>query len=115
MRYTDGTNRVSEVLMMQTIIKILLFPITFTLTILVHIAAFAVEKVGVLLNIVSGLLFTGAVIMGGFAIFGNEHYTWITPAILAAVAFLISPYGIPKIAEWLVLRVNDFNEFVKAL
>jgi hypothetical protein len=101
--------------MMKTLIKILLFPITMILTIVIHITAFVVEKVSVLLNIISGLLFLGAVLMGGFAIFGNEHYTWVAPAILAAAAFLISPYGIPKVAEWLVLRVNDFNEFVKAL
>jgi hypothetical protein len=68
-----------------------------------------------LLNIVSVLLFLGAVVMGGFAIFKGGYWTWEAPVILAAAAFVISPYGLPKLAEWLLCRVNDLNEFVKAI
>nr|WP_242835415.1 CD1845 family protein [Desulfitobacterium sp. PCE1] len=33
----------------------------------------------------------------------------------AAVAFLISPYGIPKLAEWFIDRLDDLNCAIKSI
>jgi hypothetical protein len=114
-RYNDGIESNTEVFKMKKVIKVLLFPFTFILTIVIHILCFVVEKASVILNIISGLLFLGALLMGGFAIFKGGHWTWQAPVILAVVAFLISPYGLPKLAVWLVEKIHGMNEFVKSL
>ncbi|WP_019849291.1 CD1845 family protein [Desulfitobacterium sp. PCE1] len=38
-----------------------------------------------------------------------------TALTTAAVAFLISPYGIPKLAEWFIDRLDDLNCAIKSI
>jgi hypothetical protein len=45
----------------------------------------------------------------GVLLMGN---VWAGILILAA-AFLVSPFGIPMLAEWLVDRLDDLNSTVK--
>ena len=91
-----------------------MFPLSIILTLAVHVSAFLVGGIGNILNIISGLLFLGTVIMGGFAIF-NDSYTWQPVIVLAAVSFLISPYGLPKLAEWLVIKLAELNGLIKEI
>lgn len=101
---------------MRILLKILLFPISFVLTILVHVSCFLVGTLSGLLNILSFFLFLGALLMAGFAIFGSGYSAQWQPAIgLIVVSFIISPYGLPSIAAWLVGKVDSLNDFIKAI
>ena len=101
---------------MSILVKVLLFPIKIILTILVHISCFLVESIGGLLSIISSLLFLIAAVMFGAVIFGNDNRYLLQPAIVVTViSFLISPYGLPKCAAWLVVKVDDLNNYLKAI
>ena len=101
---------------MRKLIKILLFPITLILTILVNVSYFIVGGITVLLNIISFLLFIGSVIMFGVYFFGSGGNSELMAAIIIfAVSFLISPYGLPKLTAWLVSKVDDLNNLIKEI
>jgi len=100
---------------MRILFKIILFPISLILTLAVNVSAFLVGGIGNILKIISGLLFLGTLLMGGFAIFKSDIYTWQPVIVLGIVSFLISPYGLPKLAEWLVVKLNDLNDLIKEI
>jgi len=101
---------------MRVLFKIVLFPISLMLTLLVHVACFLVSTIGGLLNVISFLLFFCALIMFGFAIFDNNTGYYLEPAIIASVvSFLISPYGLPKLAAWFVVKLDDLNDLIKEI
>ena len=100
---------------MRILIKILLYPISLILTIVVSVSAFLFGSIGGVLKIISGLLFTAGIIMCGFAIFKSDIYSWETPIILAVVSFIISPYGLPKFATWLVGKLDNLNDFIREI
>jgi len=100
---------------MRIFFKILLFPISLILTVVVAVSAFMVGGFGKILTIISGLLFMGALLMGGLAIFKSEIYTWEAPIVIAVVSFLICPYGLPKLAEFVVEKLAALNEAIKAI
>ena len=100
---------------MRILFKVLLFPLSLLLTIVVHVSAFLVGGFSMILNIISGLLFIGTVLMGGLAIFKSGVYDWQPVIVLGIAAFLISPYGLPKLAEWLVVKLDDLNDLIKAI
>jgi len=82
---------------------------------------FLVERCAVLLNIVSGLMFVGA--LAGFSqyFFGWPFGTAgeasaLQLAIIGSVfAFLISPYGLPLLAMWLLGKVDNLNRAIKSI
>jgi hypothetical protein len=101
---------------MRILLKILLLPISLVLSLVVNLSAFLVGVIGGLLNIISTLLIIGAVLMFGSVIFGSSSYVnWQPAIILTVVAFIISPYGLPKIAAWLVIKIDDLNDFIKGI
>jgi len=100
---------------MRILFKILLFPFSLILSVVVGVSAFLVGGFGRVLAILSGLLFLGAFLMGGLAIFKGDIYTWEAPIVIAVVSFLISPYGLPKLAEFAVERLADLNETIKTI
>ena len=100
---------------MRIILKILLFPFSLLLSLLVSVSAFLVGGFSVILNIISGLLFLGMIAMGGLAIFESHIYDWTPAIVLGIAAFLISPYGLPKLAALLVVKLDDLNDFIKAI
>ena len=101
---------------MRTLLKILLFPVSLVLTLVVHVACFLVDSISGLLNIISFLLFLGGMVMVGFAIHdGGKYDSWQTAIIILIVSFVVSPYGLPKIAAWLVLKLDDLNDFIKTI
>ena len=99
---------------MRILLKVLLFPITLILTFVVNVSAFLVGGIGFLLNIVSGLLFTIAVLMCGLAIFDGSTY-WQPAIVSAVVSYLLSPYGLPKLTVWLVVKLDELNDLIKAI
>ena len=83
---------------LRIFIKVLLFPLSLLLTIVVAVSTFAVGKLAWLLNIISGIMFLAA--LAGYAqyLFGwpvgtAGEITTLQLAIFATVsAFLLSPY-----------------------
>lgn len=104
---------------MKMIIKAILFPISFSLTIIVSLFTFLIKHVAVLLNIISGITFFAALVnlvryLFGwpYAQAGSSHSLSI--AISAAVvAFILSPYGLPTVAIWLLSKLDGLNNAIK--
>jgi len=102
-------------------IKVLLFPISLLLTIFVAASMFLVERCAGILNIFSGIMFIAA--LAGFSQYffgwpfgtaGNTS-TLQLAIIGSAFAFILSPYGLPLLAMWLVGKLNDLNDTIKSI
>jgi len=106
---------------MRVLFKILLFPITLLLTVLVAAGRFLTVKCAFLLYIVSGILFFGSVVFiiayfTGWPLGGAGTADHLQTAIITGVcAFLLSPYGLPKLAMWVMDRLDDLNGAIKSI
>ena len=94
---------------MRVLFKIVLFPITLVLSIVVGVCRFVCGFSGAVLGTISTLLLTLALLT---LILLKELGGALTTAI---IAFVVSPYGIPKLAEWLVDRLEDLNFAIKSI
>ena len=94
---------------MRFMVKAILFPLTLLLSLIVAIGRFLCMCSGALLSVLSLLLFTlgllSLVLMrnGSGALF------------IAVIAFLVSPYGLPRLAEWLIEKLDDLNFAIKSI
>lgn len=84
------------------VLKILAAPVMVALTLLAAVVSFLFCVAGVVcvvgcvvLILLAVVLFIGGQTLGG--------------AVFLVLAFLISPYGIPAIADWLVARLHSLN------
>ena len=94
---------------MRILFKVVLFPVTLVLSIVVGVCRFVCGFSGAVLGTISTLLLTLALLT---LILLKELGGALTTAI---IAFVVSPYGIPKLAEWLVDRLEDLNDAVKSI
>jgi hypothetical protein len=92
---------------MRIVLKILALPIVGILTLVVAVCSFLLLMTGILLWILSGLLFIASIIM----LFTGQTAGGIA---FLAIAFLVSPYGLPAFAAWLVGKLNSINASLKA-
>ena len=92
---------------MRIILKILAAPIVVVLTILWAVLVFLFSWTEVLASIASGIIMIIAIIL---FIMGQTT----GGIIFAVIAFLLSPVGIPAIAEWLIDKIGDLNAALKA-
>ena len=97
---------------MRVLFKIILFPITLVLSLVVAICRFVCCFSGGVLSIISSIMVFITVV------------AWIIPSVrtslmptihVLVVAFLISPFGIPKFADWLIDRLDDLNFAIKSI
>lgn len=95
--------------MMRILLKILLFPITLLLTVILLICEFICMFGTMLLSILALLMFILAL---GIMIFLGEMQDGLKAMVLA---YLISPYGIPLLATWLVGKLKVVNERLKSI
>ena len=95
--------------MMRIILKILLFPVTLSLTIILLICEFICMFGTMLLSILSLLLFTLAL---ATMILLREKQDGLRAMVLA---YLVSPYGIPMLAAWIIGSVGQINERLKSI
>ena len=106
---------------MRLFFKVLLAPVSFLLTVFVALLLFLIEHLAILLNIISGITFIGA--LGQFTqyFFGwpyestNRQHTIITAIIATAFAFILSPYGLPTAAIWIVGKLDGLNHTIKTI
>lgn len=93
---------------MRILLKVLLFPLTLFLTLLVAFCRFFCLFSGMVLSIAAMVLF----LLGLVLLFCGETRDFLG---LLVLAWLVSPYGLPLAASWLTERVDDFNSVLKSL
>jgi hypothetical protein len=94
---------------MRVIVKILLFPVVLLLTIFVVVCRFLCHFSTILLSIAAFLFFLFAL---GTMILLKDVRGGIEMMVFA---FLISSFGIPLFASWLVKKVYDLNSLIKTI
>lgn len=94
---------------MRILLKIIFFPVTLILTVLLLICEFLTIFSSMLLSIVAMIIFVLAL---ASMIFFGEIRNGITGLI---IAYLISPYGIPMFAAWLIGTLKGINERLKSI
>lgn len=94
---------------MRILLKIVLFPITLLLTVILLICEFICLFGTLLLSILALLLFTLAL---GIMIFLGEAQEGIKVLVFS---YLISPYGFPMLAAWIIGKIGQINERLKAV
>lgn len=95
--------------MMRILLKILLFPITLSLTIILLFSEFICLFGTMFLSILALLLFVLAL---GTMIILKDMQDGLRAMVLA---YLISPYGIPLFATWLLGKIGDINQRLKSI
>ncbi len=94
---------------MRLLFRILLFPVTLALSVVVGVCRFVSDCSGALLGVIATLLFTVALLT--LILFKEPGGALATTAI----TFLISPYGIPRLAGWFIDRLDDLNGVMKSI
>ena len=84
------------------VLKILAAPFVVALTLLVAIVSF-------LYCVASALCHIGCVVLTLLAVALFISGQTLGGIVFLVLAFLISPYGIPAIAEWLVDKLHNLN------
>ena len=93
-------------LFVKLALKILALPLIAVMTLLVLFCTFLLACSGLFFGIASFIVFT----LGAAVLFTVDMWAGI---LLLVAAFLISPFGIPMLAEWLVDRLDDLNCSIK--
>jgi uncharacterized membrane protein len=91
---------------MKILFKLIAVPFMLALTIIVPVLTFLFCYAATFLEIVSGIGVLISVIM----LFAGERFDGY---VILALSFLISPLGIPAIAEWLIDRLNGLNYLLR--
>lgn len=91
---------------MRLIFKLLAFPFVLVTGLLYLVCKFLVIASGAVLGILSGIVFLASLVL--FFTAG----VWAGLAWLV-IAFLISPYGLPMAAAWLVGIIGGANSALK--
>lgn len=91
---------------MKILFKLIAVPFMLTLTVTIPVLTFLFCYAVIFLEIVSGI---GALI-GIIMLFAVEKFDG---CVILAFSFLISPLGIPAIAEWLIDKLNDLNYLLR--
>ncbi len=90
------------------LLKIILFPITVILNILLGMSKFILFFGSGLLAILAFILF----IIGIFAVFALGIF-YALPILF--LGYLVSPWGMPRIGSWVIYQVEMFNMWLKSL
>lgn len=88
---------------MRLIFKIFALPFLLVLSLLAAVLMFLFDVAGWLLSLASGIL---AVIAVGLFVLQHQPVGGVAFLVLA---FLLSPYGLPSIAEFLIGLLDELN------
>lgn len=91
---------------MRILLKILAAPIMLLLTIIVAFCTFIISVTGIVFWILSVLVFVGAVLL----FFSQQIAGGIA---FLVIAFLVSPYGLPALAAWLVGMLGSAKDSLR--
>lgn len=95
---------------MKILLKILLFPVTLALSILVAVLRLACLVSGTILTILALVIL--AIAIGTVVLLGEPFMTGLG---IAGLAWLISPFGLPLIATFLVEALGGLNSMLKSI
>lgn len=95
--------------MMRILLKICLFPITLAVSVILLVCQFICVFSSMLLSILAFFLF----LLGLAAIIFLGDTRQGMSALF--IAFLLSPYGVPMFAAWLIGTVGGINERLKSI
>ena len=93
---------------MRWVLKIIFFPIILLLSILVSFLKFTINISAIILGVISFLIVLGSLA----ALIQKDTITFIQGFV---IAFLISPYGLPKIAMWVTAYIEAAIEILKEI
>lgn len=93
---------------MRWVLKIIFFPIILLLSILVSFLKFTINISAIILGIISFLIVLGSLA----TLIQKDTITFIQGFV---IAFLISPYGLPKIAMWVTAYIEATIEILKEI
>ena len=94
--------------LVKLILKIVVAPVVLLLTLAIWICVGLVYVSGLVLGLISMVI----------ALLGVAVLVTYSPQnglILLVIAFLISPFGLPKLAVWLLGKVQDLKFIIKDL
>lgn len=91
---------------MRLIFKLLAFPFVLVTGLLYLVCKFLVIASGAVLGILSGIVFLASLVLF-FTAGVWAGFAWLV------IAFLISPYGLPMAAAWLVGMIGGANHALK--
>ena len=91
---------------MRLIFKLLAFPFVLVTGLLYLVCKFLVIASGAVLGILSGIVFLASLVLF-FAAGFWPGLSWLV------IAFLISPYGLPMAAAWLVGMIGGANHALR--
>lgn len=94
---------------MRILLKILFFPITLILTVLILFFDFICLFSTAVLSILSFVVFMIA--LGTIFILRETS----EGRRIIVLAYLISPYGIPMFAAWLIAKIEGLNDMLKSI
>ena len=92
---------------MKLILKILVLPVAGILSITTAFCSFALAISDMILGIVSVIVFLLALITV-FTLDRTMGVVWLT------IAYLISPFGLPKLAGWVIEKMDSINSMLKS-
>ena len=92
---------------MRIILKIIAAPFILALTLIVAVLSFSVSVA----SWVAGILSLVFAVGGLFELFIQSNPQWGSTGLV--LAFLLSPFGLPAAAEWLVCKLDNLNYSLK--
>jgi hypothetical protein len=101
-----------ELSVLRILLKVLLFPITLALSLFIAVCRFICCFSGAVLSVISFIMFVIALLA---LIIPTIETPFQTTIIVWLVAFLISPFGIPLFADWLLDKLEDLNFAIKSI
>lgn len=94
--------------LIRLLLKIILFPVSILLSILVAFLTFLLSVSSIILGIVSFLCVIAAI----SAFIQHDTVTGIQGLV---IGFLLSPYGLQKLAVYVIAFIGAVNEGIKAI
>ena len=91
---------------MKFVLKILLAPVMLILAFLIWLCTLTLHISAVLLNVLSVLLIL-------VSIFSFIDHNIKTGVVELAVAFALSPYGLPMLGAWLIAQLHLLRDWMK--
>ncbi len=91
---------------MKFLLKVLFAPVLFVLSVAVYVGSFALNASAYLFGLTSTLL-------GLFGLLVLVTYSTKNGLIVLAMAFVISPLGLPMLAAWLVGMLEGLRSTLK--
>ena len=92
---------------MRILLKLIAAPFGLALTLMVAVLNFSISLASWMLGILSLI----AAVCGVFDLFRGDTAQGLYCLV---VAFVVSPFGLPAVAEWLIDRLDDLNYSLKS-